>query len=141
MTEILVVLVVLLLFAAAAVVYARRVSTGRVTHRRTSTGLELRADEFPAPSPALAGPLSMHLEAPAAEARRRDVGPPPGLDDRRRRDVGPAGRHRRPDGQLPDGVLGMTGIMRKLDAAAIAADAHMQAAIDAETGRLPRVPS
>lgn len=135
----LVVIGVVLLLGAAAVLYARRVATGRVTHRRASTGAELRADEFPAPSPALAGPLSMHLEAPAAEARRRDVGPPPGLDDRRRRDVGPAGRHRRPDGELPPGALGMTGIMRKLDAAAIAADAHMQAAVDAETGRIPRV--
>lgn len=51
----------------------------------------------------------------ATEERRANHGPPPGIPDRRRRNDGPAGRHRRPEGDdLPTGALSATGILRRV---------------------------
>lgn len=58
--------------------------------------------------------------------------------ERRMISVATGGRHRR-DEPIVDNPLTMTGFIRKLDADAIAAGARMQAAVDVETGRIPRV--
>lgn len=50
------------------------------------------------------------------EERRTNLGPPPGVPDRRRTDVGPSGRHRREDAHTAS--FSATAVLRRIKAEA-----------------------
>jgi hypothetical protein len=151
-TELAVVAVLLALFAGAAVLYARRARphpAAPPAHPAAPVEQAAAALAFPGVDPAFVqqaleqadrdNAATYAAATGGAQPRGRFAG---GLDPAvvdRGFTATATGRHRRPDGQLPAGVLGMTGIMAKLDAAAVAADARMRDAIAAETGQQPAV--